>query len=332
MDRIKVSIKDVARAAAVSTSTVSHVLNGTRVVAPETQKRVRKAINELGYQKNDVARMLRKNRSYCIGVLVPDISHDFYSSVMRGIESVLNKQGYNIILSDSREIIENEIKQLSVFMSMQVDGIIFSPTRDVIPEISESYYNGCPIVSVDRRIKNAEFDSVETSNEQSSYEVTRYFIEHGHRRIVFATARPELSCCVMRLMGYKRALSEFGIPYDDQLFKVVQPTVESGKDLIQWAMYQTDASAMLVNNLHASVGVLQYANEKQIDIPGRIAVMGYDDSIWARVTNPPLSTIQTKSVTIGVAAANMLLARINNANKGIENVIIQSDVVYRGTT
>lgn len=328
----KVSLKDVATLARVSPSTVSHVLNGTRIVNEDTARRVREAIDRLGYRTNYVAKMLRQRRSNCVGVLVCDISHDYFSSVIRGIENVLNAHNYNIILSDSHEDVEKERKQLDVFLSMQVDGIICSPTRRELVEVEKSYYMGCPFVAIDRVPDVGETDSVIPGSEISSYEITKDLIARGHRRIIFATARAELFPNTTRLAGHKRALKELGVEYDPSLFHLLKPTVESGEELIQWALYQTDATALMVNNLHASAGVMKYVTEKCIDIPAKMSIIGFDDSIWTSTTVPQLSTVHTHSQEIGSVAAKLLLARIENPQKGIENIVIPNKIIMRGTT
>lgn len=327
-----VRLKDVAQKANVSTSTVSHVINQTRHVNPETEKKVRDAIEELGYQANYIARTLRRNKSDCIGVILPDISHEFFFSFLKGVEGVLFKQGYNIILSNSHENCEIERRQLDSFLSMQVDGMILAPSARELPLLNHSAIQGKPVVCIDRVPDHAVVDTVLPDNEAMIHMVVEHLIARGHRNIAFVTTDPELYPCRIRVQAYRRFLADYGLQNSSDMVFYTYPEVEAGEKIAQQILYQTDATAVFVDNLNVSVGIQKYLIENKIPIPQRLAIMGCNDSIWATIANPSLTSIHVKATEMGAVAAKLLLARIQNPQKGIEQITLPLNIVVRGST
>ncbi|MFW5996110.1 MAG: LacI family DNA-binding transcriptional regulator, partial [Halanaerobiaceae bacterium] len=201
------NMKDVAERAGVSTATVSHVINETRFVAEETRNEVLKAMKELKYYPNSAARILRKKESKIIGLVVPDISNFFFTGLARKIETVIKKKGYNIILGNSDEKIENEVEQIKIMNSYLIDGLIMAPARGDQSYLDEDFLadNNFPIVFIDRMPKGYHGDCVLVDNEHASYKAVNYLIQQGHRRIGIITGLPELTTTEERLIGYKKA-------------------------------------------------------------------------------------------------------------------------------
>src|SRR5690554_2769231 len=200
---IMANISDVARKASVSTATVSHVINNTRFVKKETKERVIKVMEELNYHPNFAARSLRKQSTKIIGLLLPDVSNLFYMNIVEGIDSVLSKNGYNLIVSNSNSILINEKRQLEVFNAQLIDGLIMRPTygdHSFLHNYSESF----PMVFVDCKPNNYEAnDCILVDNIKGSYDATVYLIGKGHKKIGLINGVIGETTCDERLIGYK---------------------------------------------------------------------------------------------------------------------------------
>ncbi len=217
---MKVSMKDVAQRAGVSTATVSHAINKTRFVRAETKKKVLKVMKDLNYYPNFAARSLRTRKSNIIGLLVPDISNFFFISIAKGVESTLKKYGYNLIFSNSNENLENEIEQIKIYNTQLVDGLIVAPVsadHTFLNELFSGYY---PVVFIDRKPKGYKGDCVLGNNTKGAYDAVSMLIKKGHTKIGIITGLPGLTTTEERLNGYKKALTDHGLKINKNLIKV----------------------------------------------------------------------------------------------------------------
>lgn len=333
------SIKEVAKRANVSTATVSHVINGTRYVTNETKSRVLEVMKELKYHPNSVARSLRSKQSKIIGLMVPILPNDtssfFFMSVAQGIESVLMEKGYSLFLSNSKDDITTEQEQVKVFNSQLIDGLIMAPTYEDHTYLDSLMTNAYPVVFIDRKPKDAQGDCVLTEGANGAYEAVAHLISRGHTRIGFVTGSLGLTTSDERLAGYKKALTDNGIQVDEQLIQVADSSYssfDSGYRLTEALISKHRITALFVANNVMTMGSLHYLQENNIQVPNNIAIIGFDDYEWAKITRPALSMVKQPSFELGETAAKILLERIEQPDDEYKEVRLPTELIIRGSS
>ncbi|MBE3084857.1 MAG: LacI family DNA-binding transcriptional regulator [Bacteroidetes bacterium] len=314
---MKVIMKDVAREAGVSTATVSHVINKTRFVEKETKNKVLRVIKKLDYYPNFAAQSLRSQKTKVIGLIVPDISNFFFTAVIRGVESTLKKCGYNLILADSDENLEIEKEQIRVFNAKLVDGLIVAPVSGDHTFFKKILSKNSPVVFIDRKPQGyCPGDCVLVDNIEGAYKAVSMLIKKGHSKIGAITGLPGLTTSEERIIGYKRALVDYGIKVDQNLIKIGDGRYDSGYKLMKELFFNTTITALFVVNNLMTIGAMQFLKEKQIKVPDALAIIGFDDYKWASITNPPLSVVKQPSRRIGEKASELLIRRIKKEETG----------------
>lgn len=316
------SIKDVAEKAGVSIATVSHVVNGTRYVSEETKARVYKAMEDLEYTPNSVARSLRSRKSKTIGFLIPDLANTFYTSIAEGIQHVLRQKGYQLILGNSNEELDLELQQLRMFNSQLIDGLIIASTASNMNELKGVLKGDYPVVHLDRVPKGCEQDRILVNNEEAVYKAVSKLIQKGHSSIGMIGGLDRLSTTKERIAGYERALKEAGIAVQSSFVQMGNSKQDCGYELTRKLCEETDITALFVSNNRMTLGALTYLKEHQYHIPEQLSLIGFDDSAWSFLMNPPLSVIQQPCFELGETAASVLLERIGNpVTKGKEYIL-----------
>jgi LacI family transcriptional regulator len=307
------TLHDVARVAGVSIATVSATINHTAYVSPPLQERVRKAIAEVGYHPDAIARSLKTRTTKTLGLIISDISNPFFTSLIRGIEDVANGRGYTLILCNTDERLEKERAYVQLLRSRRVDGVIMAPVGGTEEYVDFDAAAAAPVVFIDRRVP-ARADAVVTDNVQGAHDVVRYLIGLGHRRIGVITGLPHISTSEERLAGYQGALQEAGLQSDPSLVKVGSSRLEGGhqaaQELLATAMRPTAIFA--TNNLMA-IGLMRAVAERGLRCPEDISVACFDDFDWASVFHPRLTTVAQPTYEMGSRAAELLLAHLNGS-------------------
>lgn len=308
------SIKDVAKIAGVSTATVSHVINKTRFVSDETKSKVTEAMDNLNYRPNLVARSLRNQKSKTIGLLIPDISNFYYTSVADGIEITLRKNGYHVILSNSHEKQEVEIEMIKLYNSMFLEGLMMIPALCDQSYLNDTLNGSYPVVFIDRRPKGFEGDCILLDNMKSAYEATKLFVSKGHKRIGLITGYPQLSTTSDRILGYKSALKECNMNIEESLIKMGDFSFESGYNLTGEIIKENNATALFFASDVMAIGALTFLKEKNMKIPDQVAIISCNNFKWTEVTNPSLTVVEQPSYELGKKAAEVLLSKIRHPN------------------
>ena len=308
------TIRDVARAAQVSMSTVSHVINGTRYVSPPTRQRVLQAMAELNYSPNRLARSLRNNRTLTLGVLLPNSANPFFAEVLLGIENACFERGYNIIMGNASDDPQRELEYLQVLLSRQVDGILLISTGAYNESLALLASHETPVVMVDRTADIPTVDEILTANKQGGLLATEYLLGLGHRRIGCITGPSYLTPSADRVAGYREALGAAGVPLDEALVVTGDFQHESGyracRQLL--ALPEPPTAIFACNDLMA-VGAICALHEAGLAVPDDVSVVGYDDIPLASYTVPRLTTIAQPARAIGQLAAERLIARLQQA-------------------
>ena len=307
------TIRDVAQRAGVSVATVSHVINGTRKVAPETAARVRRAMEELDYHPNAVARSLRTRKTQAIGVVVSDITNPFFATLVRGAEDAAIEAGYSLIVCNSDETPEKEDLYVRLLWRRRMDGLLIAPVRDgASSAVQELARRQMPFVFIDRKAKGVEADAVLSDNVGGAYLATQHLIERGHKRIGIVLGIPGATTTEERLAGYRRALEEAGVPLAEDLVVWGGYRVEGGRRATAKLLSLSDPpTAIFSTNNLMTVGVLKELFHRKVRIPKDVAVVGFDDLEWAEMANPPLTTVAQQPYEIGHQALALLLEQLS---------------------
>jgi len=329
------TLKEVAEKADVSISTVSRVINGNENVNPDTRERVQKTMRTMGYKPSRVAQRLRttKGRSKLLGLIIPDIQNAFYSNIVRGVEDVAYRHNYAVILCNSDEDSDKEKFYLEVLRSESVDGIILPSISQDNVVVSELLKSGLPLVCVDRRLSNAEVDTVVVDNFNGAYQVTNYLLGLGHKRIGFITSSGNFSSFRERQAGYEQALAEHDLEVDPTLIGLGdQRRTDSGRSLaLKMLNTRNRPSALFLTNNLFLLGALEIIHELGLRIPDDVSIVGFDDMPWARSYNPPISVVAQPGYVMGQKAAEMLFNRLEDPARVPETVILEPKLTLRGS-
>lgn len=324
------SIKDVAEAAGVSTATVSRVLSKKPHVRPELREKVMRAVEELGYRPNLVARSLRSQRSNAIGLIVSDIRNPYFTSISRAVEDTAYEQEYNVIFCNTDENPEKEALYLRLMRDQNVAGLILSPTRQVSTDLSALHFDA-PIVIVDRTIHPVDFevDVVRIDNVGAGYRLTQHLVDKGYRQIaglfgeVSTTGRE-------RRKGFEDALQGSDLPVRARF---VPPRIESGHDAARaFLLGENPPDAILATNSLLAAGALSAIQELGLRIPEQVALVGFDRTTWSTLVQPTLTLIEQPTYEIGKTATELLLQRIEDPKRPAREIILQGKLVIGGSS
>jgi len=336
------SIKDVAKKAGVSISTVSHVLNNTKYVSDDLKRKVNITIKELGYEVDIVARSMKSNETKKIGIIVDDMCGLFYPYIIRAICTVAEAAGYNAIICDSRSNIDREKKSLKDLVSSRVDGIIISSSISTeyasmyVHELKELTSNKkqIPLVSIERNFSEWGIDSVFTDMEEGGYKATQHLIDIGCKKIGHITGPTVASVVQDRIRGYKRALEANGYPVKDDNFAFGDYSHVSGYIAMKELMHKNPyLDGVFIANDQMAIGACNALKELGKNIPNDIKVIGFDDVFVSSIVDPPLSTVHIQKEHIGLESINILLDQIKNGpHVPAKRVELPNHIVVRKST
>lgn len=331
-DKKSPTMKDVAKLAGVSISTVSHVINKTRYVEPETREKVFQAIKSLGYRPNILASSLRKKITSTIGLIISNITNLFYPEVVRGVEDYLAKYNYNLILCNSDEDVEKEKNYIEVLFSRRVDGLIITPsksseTRENLDLFREK---NIPIVLVDRKIEGLDEDVVLVDNIGGTYEAIKYLISLGHKRIGIITGPLDTTTGCERLEGYLKALEDHKIRKDENLIYEGNFKEDGGYKGVEMLLnLKNPPTAIFTSNNLMALGALKKINELNIKIPKDLSLISFDDMEWFPYFSPPLSAVYQPAYELGETAVKLLFERLRRGRKKRKEVILPTKLIIR---
>lgn len=304
-----VTMDDVARSAGVSTSTVSHVLNGTRKVSPATVQAVQRAIQALGYTPNTLARSLARSSTSTIGVAISALSNHYFSETVHAIETECARHGYMMLFVDTHDDPEQELRVVTALHHRRVDGIVLAPSNGS-RALEYLRSNDIPAVLVDRMMSE-QFDQVGVENSQATQALIAHLIAHGHRRIGFIAGRSGFSTTDERVAGYQAALQAAGLAFDPQLLvnggSNTEPARQATQQLLNLA--EPPTAIMAGNNL-MTLGAMHALRDAHLDVPGHMALVGFDDFDWADFFVPRLTLIAQPVQQLGARAVELLLQRM----------------------
>ncbi|MCA9837784.1 MAG: LacI family DNA-binding transcriptional regulator [Trueperaceae bacterium] len=317
------SIKDVSRYANVSPSTVSRVLNGTAPVNAATKERVLKAVAHLNYKPNAFARGLVTNRSGGIGVIINEISSSFHSTLVQGIENVIEAAGMHLIVSSGHAKATRELKALNFISQRRPDAIIVRletlSDDEILDWLEHENVQNIPVVLIGRFIPELADSCIHLDNELGGYLATQHLLATGHQKIAHISGPLLLKDSRDRLQGYRRGLEEVGLAYDESYVIEGQFTETSGQQAMQALLERNlNLDAIFVANDQMAVGAFHILRQAGIRIPEDISIIGFDDLLISRYLYPALSTIRQPLIAMGEAAAQVALRELHQKDIKVE--------------
>lgn len=330
----KITLREVAESANVSVTVASRVLSNYGYVSAQKRMKVIKSAEELGYVPNILARSLKTSKSFCIGIVIADITTIFFTLLVRGADDIASENGYHTIICNSDENPLKEKDHLQELVSRNVDGIILCPTGNNISQIKKIMRFGIPLVLVDRKVKEINAISVTIDNHLSAFEGVNHLIKHGYRRIGAIKGLPNIRSIEERSFGYIDAIKAAGIPLDQDLIKYGELNTEiSRKATLELLELDNRPDSIIVLSESMIVGTIQAIKEKNLRIPEDIGIVVFDDPAWAPIFDPPLTAIRQPSYSIGTIAVQKLISQLQEAKTKNpprnEDIILRSELIVR---
>ncbi len=324
------SIKDVAREAGVSIATVSRVLNNVDVVNADTKKKVQEAIKMLNYRPNIVARSLKTQRTKTIGILVPDISNQFYPEVVRGAEDVANIYDYNIILCNSDSDLEKEKEYIRVLREKMVDGMLYmssSLEQEILDLIDDVEIK---TVLVETKVAGGKHPSVTIDNKKAAYDATKYLLDKGNKKVAYIGLKKDRTNAVShRYYGYEDAIKEAGLEVDPSLVYFAELKAADGYNGINVILENNEIDAVFCASDEVAMGAINALRDKGIRCPEDVDVMGFNDDYTAAIFYPKISTVAQPMYDMGSVGMRMLIKIINNKPLDDDQYVLQHYLVER---
>lgn len=326
------TIKDVAKLSGVSVATVSRVLHNLSGYSERTKSKVMQAVEELGYRPNAIARGLINKRTQTIGVLFPDVSSNFSSDILYGIEEKANEHMFSVIVCNTARNGERTMKYLQVLREKQVDGVIVSSQYLNDAYETELMSMNMPVVLINTASRRFQIPHVKIDDCQAAYDATAYLIDKGHREIAMISGdRDDPLAGATRLAGYRQALGDHGLTYDDNKVAFGDFRFEGGRAAMKQLLESAPPfTAVFAASDEMAVGAMGVAYESGIRIPEELSIIGFDDLQSARMSIPPLTTVHQPLQRMGSQAAEMLIGLTEESGEATSK-IAEHRIVERAT-
>lgn len=320
MKRQTVTIKDIARELGISPSTVSRALKDHFEISQDTKDAVKRVAKEMNYQPNSLALSLRYSKSNTIGVIVPEIVHFFFSTVISGIEDIAQSRGYNLIITQSNESLEREIVNLQTLFNNRVDGIVVSLSKESFDHghFETMMQRGLPIVFFDRVADELPGSKVTVDDFLGGYQATQHLISQGYTRIAHLAGPMGLDITDDRLSGFRKAHEEAGLAIDEGMIIFNKASNESDAyAAIDDLLKTKNPDALFASNDLAAMGAIKAAQKHGKNVPQDFGVVGFSNWQFTALTNPSISTIEQPGFEMGQHAAELLLKQIDGGEEDV---------------
>jgi len=337
VNKKRTTIKDIASVLNISPAAVSKAMHDDSRISAKTKEAVKRVAKELNYQPNHLASALRRGKSNLVGVIVPRTNSNFFSSVVENMEAVLNKAGYNIIITQSNESFEKECKNIDTLLYTQVDGIIASMANETV---DLSYYekiksNGIPLILFDRGENDLNVDYVGINDYDSSHMIVEHLISKGCKRIAHIGGYRRTRIFNNRIRGYIDAIIKNNLPIDDSLIIESALTLEDGRrEMENLLKLKNRPDAVYVAGDYAALGALQVLNEANISVPNDMRLIGFGNEPFTSLVSPTISSVDQHSSDIGRLAAETFLKRVAEPElkQQLNKIILDAELVVRNSS
>ncbi|MFD1003636.1 LacI family DNA-binding transcriptional regulator [Ohtaekwangia kribbensis] len=334
MKKEKATIHDIARKLNITASTVSRALKDHPRISAETKKAVQKAAQKLNYQPNNIAAALRNGKSNIIGIIVPTADRTFFSSVVRGIEEIANTHKYNVMICQTYDNYEKEVSTVEALLNARVDGIIVSHGKETqnFDHFLKVKERGIPIILFDRSNDELEVSNVVIDDFLGAYKATEHLVQQGCKRIAHFTNARKISIFKERLRGYREALLDNGLKFDESLVVDSNLQLEDGRNSMEQLLKRKDIpDGVFSSSAYGVLGAMQVLKEKGFKVPEDVALVGFSNEPFTSFTEPPLSTIDQHPMRMGNAAAEIFLEEIAVKDKKFipQKIVLKPELIIR---
>ncbi|MBD0833212.1 LacI family DNA-binding transcriptional regulator [Aestuariibaculum sediminum] len=333
----KTTIKDIANVLNISPAAVSKALHDDSRISDKTKAAVKTVAKKLNYQPNHLASALRRGKSNLVGLIVPRTNSNFFSSVVQNIEEVLNKKGYNIIITQSNESFTKECSNIDTLLFTQVDGIIASMANETIDldYFEKIKSKGIPLILFDRGENDLNVDYVGINDYDSSHMIIEHLVDQGCKRIAHIGGYRHTRIFNNRVKGYIDAINKHNLPLEDELLIESSLTIEDGREKMEQLLaLENRPDAVYVAADYAALGALQVLEEHQIRVPQDIALVGFGNEPFTALVSPSITTINQHSAEIGKQAALTFLERVKTpgAKQTLNKIIFEAELIVRDSS
>jgi LacI family transcriptional regulator len=333
-------LKDLAEALGLSVATVSRALRNSYDIGEATKNRVKEYAAQVNYRPNIAAQSLRNNRSRSIGVLLPNISNNFFSEILNGIESVGNEKSYQVVITQTTESVQNELRHLDNLLSRSVDGMLISLSSETVnlAPLKKIHETGIPIVFFDRVAKGFDTHTVRADNLTGAFDLTTHLINNGFKNIAQITSASLLSTTQERLEGYLQALLAYGMEPKEEYIQycahggMLIEEIEEAVDKLLTLPLRPDA--IIASSDRLTLGTFSILHKKGLKIPDQIALAGYSNFSAPELFNPSLTTLKQPAFEMGYMAATLLINLIEAKRKPshFEKIVLPTQLTVRNST
>src|ERR1035437_5913129 len=335
MHKGQITIKDIAKELGISPSTVSKALKGHRDISSSTKQSVRKLAEKWNYKPDQIALSLKSGLSKTIGVIVPEIVHYFFSTVISGIEDLAYDSGYHVMFCQSSELYAREVKAVETLLSSRVDGILISVSKmtENFDHFRKIQDNDIPLVFFDRICDEIDTDRVIVDDEKGAFDAVTHLINIGCKNIIHLSGPPNLLIGKNRKDGYMRALREHNIPFDENNIIRCDSMEDAALIVPQLLLRANKPDGIFAVNDLTAASAMKIINENGFRIPADIAVVGFTSGLFSDITNPTLTSVEQNGYLIGKEAVRLLIDRIESKHQApYQTKIIKTKLIIKGST
>ena len=329
-----ITIKDIARELNISVSTVSRALQNHPDISERTKDLVRDCARQLNYKPNIMASNLRTSKNTTIGVVIPELNHHFFSSILDGIEQTANEAGYNILICQTGEDVQKEIRSVQTLIGSRVAGMLVGVSKQTaqLHHLQEVLDNSIPLVLYDRPCPSLPCDQVVSDDYMGAFNAVEYLIQTGKRKVMFMSSSFQLEVSRRRYQGWRDALMRYHIPIHDNM--IVECDTRSGAIIATPRILQSEdrPEAIFCVNDDCAAGVLHAAQIMGVKVPDELSICGFSNAPICRATVPMLTTVQQHGVAIGKRATMRLLKRLAGEERIPHTEMVPTDLIVRETT
>lgn len=330
----QITIKDIARELGISVSTVSRALKDNPEISKATKEMVRESARRLNYKPNLMASNLRTNKNTTLGVIIPEVNHHFFASVLDGIEQAANEAGYSILICQSHENMEKEIQNVQTLLHSRVAGMLVGVSKETIHlhHLQEVLNSNTPLVLFDRPCPSLQCDQVVSDDYAGAYSAVEHLIQTGCKRILYFSSSMNLEVAHRRYQGWRNALQKHGLWHSTDDIIIADTRELAIEELPKQMNADQRPDAIFCVNDHCASGVLYAAQKLGLRVPEDLSICGFSDAPLARITTPMLTTVEQHGTEIGTHAMQALLRKLNGDTRTPHTEIVRTNLVVRGTT
>jgi LacI family transcriptional regulator len=327
------TVGDIAQAAGVSQATAARALGGYGSVSEDARRRVLAAAERLGYHRNEVAASLVAGSTRTIGLVVGDIENPFFAAAARGLTDVVEAEGQTVLLANSDEDSEREREAVAALRGRRVDGLVVATAASSEADhLRATVDAGVPVVLLDRPVSGLKLDTVMVDNEAGAARAVRHLADHGHRRIGMVTDTLDIGSSAERVRGFRRGARQAEVEVDESLIAVGGATQEEGyRGAFSLLERRDRPTALFTANNFMTYGALLAIREVGLAIPDEIAIVGFDDFVWATLVNPPITVVSQPVGRLGQEAGRLLLERIHGNGGEPRRIRLRTKLISRGS-